>query len=396
MKKSSFSVVVVIAIMWASHMLVDFMIGVWAVYKTIAGLDIALAGLIAGVSALVGEGMQAYFGLMSDRGYRHKLVVLGLGLSTVSVLMAYSDHYFFLFLFVLFTCIGSGAFHPAAVSVVNELSEKRKALFMTIFQSGGALGLAFSQLIFSQVYFLFEGHTFFLVIPTLLLIVLIVLKAYGSQEEVSQSTPSKSIWSNLSVFFRSRELTCLYITQLCNQSVFWGAVFLLPDILISRGYDSWVSLGGAHLCLILGGAIMMVPIGYLADRFSCKSIIIWMSALGSITLYVFLLNPYLAPLALCCLLFIIGASLGSISPVVVALGNRLSPTNPGIVSAFLMGLVWCMAEGIGQGGGGLMTKFFDENAPTYALACLGILFFISFATSLGLPKEEKSLQLEFS
>lgn len=391
--KNSFSLVAVVFAMWIGHMLVDFMIGIWSVYKTLAGLDLALAGLIAGASALIGESLQSLFGPMTDRGYRQRLVVFGIALSIASALMAYTENYAVLFILFLLTCIGSGAFHPAAVSVMNELSEKRKALLMTIFQSGGALGLAFSQIIFSQTYFMLEGHTIFLAIPSVLLMLLIVLKGYGSQPESVMIAPAnapakKSSWATFASFFRSRDMLALYITQLCNQSLFWGMIFMLPDVLVARGYDDWMCYGGAHLFLIIGGAAMMVPAGYLADKYSCKSVILATSAIGFTSFYFFLINPFLSPLTLCILLFVLGAALGTVSPVVIALGNRLRPGQSGVVCAFLMGLVWCAAEGIGQTGTGLLTKAFSDNAAASALACLGTLFVVGLTFACRLPKQE--------
>ena len=54
-----------------------------------------------------------------------------------------------------------------------------------------------------------------------------------------------------------------------------------------------------------------------------------------------------------------------------------------------MGLVWCVAEGLGQGGGGLLTKLFEEDAPAKALSIVGITFFFGLATAFKLPKESK-------
>lgn len=394
-KKDGFSLVIIVLVMWMSHLLVDFMIGIFAVYKTIAGLDLALAGLIAGASALVGESLQGYFGPMTDNGYRQRLVVFGVGLTLAAAFMSYTESYLVISLLFLLTCIGSGAFHPAAVSVMNELSDKRKALIMTIFQSGGALGMAFSQLVFSQAYFMLDGHTFFLAIPALLLIALIILKGYCTQTaEVQVQKKSKSSWGLFWKCFRRKELSGLYITQLCNQALLWGTVFMLPDILVGRGYDDWICYGGGHLFLIIGGAMMMVPAGYLADKYSCKYVILGSFVLGLISFYLFLINPMLSPLVLCCLLFTLGASLGTVSPVVIALGNRLCPKNPGLISAFLMGLVWCVAEGLGQGGAGLLTKVFSENPAVSALGCLGALFVVGSIMALRLPATEAPLELE--
>nr|MBA2728798.1 hypothetical protein [Parachlamydiaceae bacterium] len=65
-----------LAALWVGHFSVDFMLGIWSVYKTIAGLDLALCGLIVGLCAFIGEGLQAYFGTLSDRGYRTQLIVI--------------------------------------------------------------------------------------------------------------------------------------------------------------------------------------------------------------------------------------------------------------------------------------------------------------------------------
>jgi FSR family fosmidomycin resistance protein-like MFS transporter len=372
------------------------MIGIWAVYKTIAGLDLAWAGIIAAVSALIGESLQAWFGPLTDKGYRQKLVLAGIGLTMASALMAYTENYVFLFIFVLFTCIGSGAFHPSAVSVMNELSDKHKALFMTIFQSGGSVGLALSQLLFSQAYFTLDGHTLFLAIPSVFLMVLIMVKGYGAQQQPQEQKTKKSGRATFAAFFRTKEMTCLYLTQLCNQALLWATIFLLPDVLVARGYDEWLSFGGAHLFFILGGAAMMVPAGFLADRYSCRKVILASTFTGAWAFYCFLSAPALSPLALCCLLFVAGASFGTVSPVVIALGNRYVPLQSGAVNAFLMGMVWCIAEGVGMGGGGALTKIFADNAAANALSCLGFLLVVGLTSAWLLPKEEYSLQLELA
>lgn len=169
---------------------------------------------------------------------------------------------------------------------------------------------------------------------------------------------------------------------------------MLPDVLKSRGYEDWICYGGAHLFLIIGGALMMVPAGYLADKYSCRSVIIGTFLVSVVSFYAFLSMPMMEPGVLCLLLFVLGAALGTVSPVAIALGNRLSPSNPGVVSACLMGLVWCVAEGIGQGGGGLLTKLFSEEPAASALACLGTLFLVGLTATLFLPAVEKDLELE--
>lgn len=375
--------------LWISHLLVDFMIGMFAVYKTMVHLDLALAGLIAATCAFAGEGMQILFGSLSDRGYRKHLIAIGLVLTATSSFLAYTQNYYVLFLIFLLTCLGSGAFHPCAVSMMNDLSQNRKSLLITIFQSGGGIGLAFSQMIFAYAFFMLEGNTIILAIPSLVLAGALFFANlnYKNSSNANQATPPPRRISNYLTFFKDRNLSLLYVSQVCNQAIVWSTMFLLPDVLLSREYDSWICFGGGHLFFIFGASFMMIPGGYLADKYSPKQVIVAATVLSTFAFYTFLWMPFLSNPALLGLLFIMGTCIGVVNPVSIAFGNRLKPNNSGMVSAFLMGLVWCISEGIGQLGGGMLTKLFVDDAPAKALGCLGVLFFVGLAVCVRLPKE---------
>jgi FSR family fosmidomycin resistance protein-like MFS transporter len=385
MKKSIFisSISASVFSLWLCHFLIDFMIGVWPVFKTMAELDLAIAGIINGACVFLGEGMQIFFGPLSDQGYRKALIVLGVVIATATCLMSYTTSYFIIFLLYLLTCIGSGAFHPSAVGLVGSLSENRKGTLITLFATGGAVGLAASQLIYYQTYQAIGGHTILLIIPSLLVALFIFFQ--GMKERISLPHEKPPAISEMFQFFKDRNLSCLYIAQLCNQTILWGTMFLLPDILVSRGHEDWICFGGGHLCFFLSGGLMMIPAGYLADRFSAKKVIIVVSILSLIFLYAFLWIPTLPTLFLLVILFLFGAVLGVFNPVALSLGSQLMPNRPGMVSSFLMGMVWIIAEFVGPGGGGLLSKLFTEDAPAKALGLLGIFLLVGAVASFRLP-----------
>lgn len=390
MKKTA-SVPLTLFLIWLSHFSVDFMIGIWSIYKTIAGLDLALAGLISGLAAFVGEGMQMIFGPLSDKGFRKKLIIGGTLTSCAGVFLAYTSNYWVVGFVFLLVCISSGAFHPSAVSLVGSLTQKRKALFITLFASGGSLGLAASQLIFSKAYFALDGNTVFLLIPTLILIISMLYLGLAGPDI---NTGSKKIdFKTLFSFFTKRELLLLYIAQVCSQALLWGTIFLLPDVLVCREYESWVCLGGGHLFFILGAAMMVVPSGYLADKYSPRAVVAGSLTVAMLCFYSFLLNPNMDTPVLVFMVFMLGAFLGISNPIIVAMGNRLVPDKPGMVSAFLLGLAWCVSEGLGQAGGGFLTRFFIEDAPARALCVLGILFAIGI---IAIYKTKENGEIESS
>lgn len=373
-----------------AHFLVDFMIGIWAIFKTLAHLDLFLAGIISGVGAFLGEGMQIFFGPLSDKGWRKILICAGVLAAAASVFLAYFTSYWLFLILYVGTCLGSGAFHPSAVSLAGALTPHRKALMITIFAAGGSFGLASSQIVFTHLHQLFEYHIGWLIIPSLLFTLFLFFVGLKGIEKFTPVHSTKEV--NLRALFgmfKIRNLRLLYIAQVCNQTIFWGTIFLLPDTLVCKGYDTWLCHGGGHLFLILGGAIAMIPSGYLSDRFSPKSVIIASTVGAMLTFYLFLLFPVLDNITFITLIFLLGAFLASINPVIIAFGNILAPKNPGMVSAFLMGMAWCISEGLGQSGGGFITKFFEEHAPIYTLAILGSFYVVGLIATILLPNSKK-------
>jgi FSR family fosmidomycin resistance protein-like MFS transporter len=389
-KTAAQSTLASVMFLWLGHFFVDFMLGVWPVYKTMSGLDLAAAGTIAAACAFLGEGMQLLFGSLCDKGFKKRLVLFGLIFTCANALLILTQSYFVLFFLFLFTCMGSGAFHPAATSLVGSLTENRKSFYIGIFASGGALGMAVSQITFSKLLGILESNTILIVLPSLLLIVFMLLYGYSAREEMGPKKERFNI-KNFKHFFKNRDLRALYINQVCNQTIAWATIFLLPDVLITRGYDETVSFGGGHFAFIVGSAIMMIPSGYLADKYSSQKVMMVATTIGAIFFYIFLFMPNLDDLSLLGVLFIMGAAIGVIQPVAVAFGNILCKSKPGMVSAFLMGLVWCVSECLGPAGGGFLTKLFVEDAPAKALSLIGILFFVSFFATAILPRKAKDV-----
>jgi len=374
---------------WSGHFLVDVMLGIWPVYKSLAQIDLAKAGLIAAGGAFIGEGSQLLFGSLSDKGYRHLCIIFGILMAMASVLLAYTTVIGLLFVLYMTTCIGSGCFHPSAASLVNTMVPSKRGILMTIFASGGSLGLACSQLIFTHSYRAFDGQTIWLALPLVVLVVILAIYWPSREHNGMSKSLHKPKFSDYISYFKIPVLRSLYLSQVANQTLYWGMVFILPDVLKSLGHPDWICYGVGHFCFILGGALMMVPGGYLADRYSPRLLMLVLGVLGSICFYIVLLFGGVSMMLVLPVLFILGACLGVMNPVAVSFGVRLVPHSPGAISAFLMGLVWCVSEALGPGGVGLMSKMFTDYAPVKALAILGLFFLVQIYHTLLLPKEER-------
>src|SRR5258708_30814576 len=107
--KSSQSIVGLVFLIACVHFMIDFMLSIWPVYKTMIGLDIGTAGLIAVAGILLGEVAQLFFGTLIDKGYQKSLLILGPLLAACATLFPYVSGIFPFFILILGTSIGSAA-----------------------------------------------------------------------------------------------------------------------------------------------------------------------------------------------------------------------------------------------------------------------------------------------
>ena len=369
-------------LLWSSHLLLDFFTGIWPIYKTIAGIDLAKAGLIAGLSGFFGELLQIFFGYFSDRGFRKKVIILGLTLASCVLWITLADHILISFFILLLLMIGSGSFHPAAVGFAGMLSPERKGRNILFFASGGAMGLGISQLAFTKAIDLFEGHAFIFFIPVVLLITLIAFYPMQEQKDNRRLTLKEFIQPLLRV---KSPLLLLYVTQVFNFTLITAFMFLLPDLMRSKGCHNWLCMGGGHLCFVLGGAMVMIPAGYLCDKYGHKPVLLITIFSALVLLYSFLIHPEHSLKKTALFLTALGGFMGTVNPIIVSWGNKLVPESPSTVSGLLMGCAWCLAN-LGATWAGLLTKVITNEPIATTLCALGFLLVLGFFLILFVPQ----------
>lgn len=381
-----------IALIWIAHFFIDFMIGVWPIYKTMIGFDLVLAGLIAGISMFIGEGLQLYFGALSDRGFHQRLLTLGVGLTLVVPFISYTTHPLILFFLVLCSFIGSGAFHPAAAGMIVGLSKGYRSLFIALFSCGGTAGAAVGQYLFTKAHKHFDGNTTIFLIPILLVTICCGLFRFPKleNEETAKTTDFKKSLGMLKE--KKFELSILYAIQLALQIINLSFVFLLPDILKERGHPEWFYLGGAHFFYIGGAALISLPVGYCIDRLGYQPILIGIILASFCLFYLFLTSALLSLGMTIALLVLIGGTMGIIVPVAVAGGNSLVPSSAsGLVSAIYMGGCSCLA-GFGPMLASLIATQFDGEAAVRSLQVLSVLFIVALFLFYLLPRKAAASQ----
>jgi FSR family fosmidomycin resistance protein-like MFS transporter len=361
----------------------DFFTGIWPIYKTVAHIDVAQAGLIAGVSGFIGEMLQVGFGYLSDRGHRKRMMCLGLFLASAIVWVTFVEGVVGSFLLLLLLMLGSGAYHPAAAGFSSMLFPANKGRAILFFASGGAVGLGVSQLAFGSLLAGFHGHALVVLIPLGALLIGLVCHRFPQEPQPPHSLSLRGFFKPIA--HRQRELSLLYISQVINQGVVLAFLFLLPDLLLERGCHTWLCLGGGHMSFILGSAVTMIPAGYLCDRFGQRTVALTTTALSILFMYLFLAQPTLSVGVGITLLACLGGALHIINPIIVSWGNRLVPEHPSTVSALLMGFAWCLSH-LGPLCAGASTRLVAEHPFWTTVSWMGLLQLLVLGSFFLMPK----------
>jgi FSR family fosmidomycin resistance protein-like MFS transporter len=320
------------------HCAVDCCSGIWPVFKTLAHLDLATAGLIATIGSMAGNGLQIAFGVLADRGWRKRLIVTGVAAAGTVTLAPWAVRsYPMMGALVLVTNVGSAAFHPSATGAAANLSRRRVGFMIAVFLAGGYLGYSLSQVLFSAVY---DSAPTLTPVIALLPLTMAVAIAFGLPAS-REAHPQPGVqWRALRGHLG--RLAPLFAVQAFASAVNVSLIFLLPDLLVSRHAAPWIVRGGGHFALIAGGCLSLVPAGQASDRWSARRMLVFANLTTALALGLLLLRSGTSTLDLV-IVMAVGAFNGINNIAAVAEGNRLLPGQASAVSALLMGLPWCIA-----------------------------------------------------
>jgi MFS transporter, FSR family, fosmidomycin resistance protein len=358
------------------HLAVDCCTGIWPVFKTLAHLDLAKAGLIATVGSMAGNGLQIFFGTLADRGWRKRLLVVGAAMAGAVTLVPWVTSYAMMFVLQMLTNLGSALYHPAGTGAAGEASRARTGVMIGIFLAGGYGGYAFSQMLFSSVY----RHSVALT-PVIMLVPLVAAAAIAvvvpaPRPEVVLATRSARLEAGVVA-----TLVPLFLVQVFATAASQSLIFLLPDLMEARQAPGWIVGGGAHFSLIAGSCLALLPAGHAADRWGGRRVLMVGNAATGILLALLLSRSTASAWDLA-LVMAFGLFNGVNTVVTVAEGNRLLPGRASGVSALLMGLPWCVAA-LGPVLAGLLAEPTHGGSPALALSWLGLAIPLALVASVA-------------
>ena len=375
-----------------AHGTIDMCGSVWPIFKNLAGLDLYWAGLISTVAAMATAVLQPVFGFYADRGHRRLLLLVGLGLISLMALLGpiamWEDQvglvgmYLLFFLTLLLSRLGLAMFHPAGMSLAGNISSQRRSTLLAGFIMAGTVGVALSWLIFSKVYKATGGHTEWLLLPLAVLLWWVWLWCRPVEPREQRRVSVRQIVGELAHL--RRHLVLLYLMQALMSGLLMGLGFLLPEYVTARNYPVWLAHWGAMMLMFIGGGLMMVPAGHLADRLGRRVVLIGVLGLSVAAYYAFVCLPTMSTTAFALLCVATGACMQAANPLTVAIAQHLAPRNESMISGVMLGLAWTLGA-LAPAVVGYMAK-----QPTIgvigALTWLGLANVIALLLALCLPK----------
>lgn len=373
------------------HWLGDCFGGMWPIFKYLADLDLARAGMIATISVMLGAGLQPFFGVLSDRGAQRPLFLWGVAMSSMGMMLGpvyllrgrMSEDLWYLAMLgiMLILCVGQGMYHPSGTSAAGNLNHARRSTFVSLFIAGGMVGYSMSQGLFSIVFHAFNGHTERMMIVAGLILFLgwawmrpAPLRATGDGAPPPRLRDLRPI---------ALPLLILYLFEVLMGGMYHGFLFLMPEFLQVRGCPAWMIQGGGFFAWVGGSAIIMIPAGHLADRRGGYGILAAFAALAVLLYFAVVLASGLHFGVILLLLFLAGGTCGAVNPMGVAMGQHLDTRHTSLISGILMGLAWAAASPAMWIVGALAKN--PALGPAGAVTILGAAGVLGFLLALALP-----------
>jgi len=354
-----------ILLMFLGHIWVDTSQGILPIVlpklKEALALNYFEVGVVVTVLNLTSSVIQPIFGFISDKIRTGWFVPVGiLWTACMMGLLGWAPNYLSVILLVGFAGLGTAAFHPRAMMVVNLASGSRKGLGAAIFGTGGNIGFALGPMVGGLLVLGFGLHATIGLVGPGALMALAIFFCPGDflQREAPTKGKTKSSDGNLqSVLWGSLILTCLVVTL--RSWVYTSFITYLPMFLQEQGLP--LKTGSLMLTVFLaGGAAAGLYGGHLSDRVGRRRVIVMSMLLYPIFMSLMILStgPIRWILAAAS-----GAALLSSFSVTIVLAQEILPGNLGLASGLILGL------GFGMGGlGAAVSGWIADMVGLYKMA----------------------------
>lgn len=298
------------------------------------GLSYTAAGGLLLAANLASSVVQPLFGAWADQRPSPWLVPLGVGTAGVGMaLTGIAPSYPLIAAAVAFSGLGVAAFHPEGSREANYASGRNRATGMSVYSTGGNLGVALGPLVVTPLVLAFglKASLVFLV-PMLIVAAFLATQV----ERLAALHPLAGGATAQGEPDRWRPFARLGVVVVVRSVVYVGLTAFLPLFwtgVLGRSKGE----GASALSLLLGSGVVATLVGgRLADRYGRRIVVL--ASLAALAPLAFLLAMVRDPRLETFLLVPVGFALYLPFGVLVVMGQEYLPNRIGLASGVTLGL----------------------------------------------------------
>ncbi|CAN5775280.1 MFS transporter [soil metagenome] len=369
------------------HLTVDMYSGVLPILYPLLTDEFDLNLKTVGLVSLAYSGMasltQPLFGYVADkRGTR----LIGLALMWTAItfaLLGLAPNFATLLVLAGLAGIGSGAYHPmGAVNASAVITEGQRNTAMSIYVTGGTLGVAIGPLIGALVFALFGiGGTVALIVPGGVIAIWMLFEMRTISQRMIRRHASMGVapavpWRPLSVFIA---------LMMLRAWVLFGISAFIPLWYEDLGHGT-LYYAALSTTVLIASALGTIGVGSLADRHGRRLLLVWSSVLTVPVVLVFAQFPGYPGFVSGALIGLLAASTG---PLLLVMAQQMMVGRAGVASGLILGLGFVM----GAIGVPVMGAVSDEYGIQNAMRTWAVIAAAAIFLATMLPTDAEVQRL---
>ena len=370
------------------HFMIDSYVGLLPVLYPllITRFDLTLptVGLISLAYSGVSSLSQPFFGWLADRTGTRRLGWTILWTATIFALIGFAPSFPLILLLAGAAGLGSGAFHPfGAVNASVVIPPGQRNAAMSVYVTGGTLGVALGPLIGAVIYTLFGLRgTLAMLVPGLLIGGYLLRTLQDGR--VAPAAPRLQRTGGRAALPLLPLAAVVGVMMSRNWTMISTEAFV-PAWYASMGYPAAL-YGPLATTLILSSAVGTVGCGSLADRYGRRAVIIATLCMTIPALILFARYP--GPFAFVTAA-LVGFSAASTGPLMLVMAQQLMAGRAGLASGLVLGLGF-ITGAIGVPITGMIA---DRFGAATAIESQVLLVVATIGLACLLPSERKMREL---
>jgi FSR family fosmidomycin resistance protein-like MFS transporter len=369
------------------HLTVDMYSGVLPILYPLLTDEFDLNLKTVGLVSLAYSGMasltQPLFGYIADkRGTR----LIGLALMWTAVtfaLLGLAPTFPALMVLAALAGIGSGAYHPmGAVNAAAVITEQQRNTAMSIYVTGGTLGVAIGPLIGALVFALFGiGGTVALIVPGAAIAIWMLFEMRTIAQRMKRRHASMGVAPPVPW----RPLSIVIALMMLRAWVLFGISAFIPLWYEELGH-SRLYYAALSTTVLISSALGTIGVGSLADRHGRKLLLIWSSVLTVPVVLLFAQFPGYAGFVSGALIGLLAASTG---PLLLVMAQQMMVGRAGVASGLILGMGFVM----GAIGVPVMGAVSDAYGIQNAMRAWAVIAAAAIVLAMMLPTDAEVQQL---